>query len=73
MPPPAELWKSPLDGISHVQKVVAVELGFRGAPVCLRGMWTYIGGRSRSVEQRGAHEGGGHAQGVGAPPALWPP
>ena len=22
------------------------------------GMWTYIGGRSRSVEQRGAHEGG---------------
>ena len=33
----------------------------------------YIGGRSRSVEQRGAHEGGGGAQGVGAPPASWPP
>ena len=29
------------------------------APGCLRGMWTYIGGRSRSMEQRGAHEGGG--------------
>ena len=33
----------------------------------------YIGGRSRSVEQRGAHEGRGRAQGVGAPPASWPP
>ena len=26
-------------------------------------MWVYIGGRSRSVEPRGAHEGGGLAQG----------
>ena len=25
------------------------------------------------MEQQGAHEGGGHAQGVGAPPASWPP
>ena len=33
----------------------------------------YIGGRSRSVEPRGAHEGGGRAQGVGAPPASWLP
>ena len=32
------------------------------------GTWIYIGGRSRSVEQRGAHEGGGRAQ--GAPPCL---
>ena len=38
-------------------------LGFRGAPGCLRGTWTYIGGRSRSVEEREAHEGGGRAQG----------
>ena len=45
------------DVICRVSKVVAVELGFRGAPGCLRGMWTYIGGRSRSVEQQGAHEG----------------
>ena len=27
------------------------------------GTWIYIGGRSTSVEQRGAHEGGGRAQG----------
>ena len=26
-----------------------------------------------SVEQRGAHEGGGRTQGVGAPPASWLP
>ena len=47
--------------ISRVQKVAAVELGFRGAPRCLRGIWIYIGGISRSVEERGAHEGGGRA------------
>ena len=53
----------PQDGISQVQKVAAVEIGFRGAPGCFRGIWLYIGGRSRSVELRGAHEGGGRAQG----------
>ena len=63
MPPPAERRKRPQDGISRVQKVAAVEIGFRGAPGCFRGIWVYIGGRSRSVEQRGAHEGGGCAQG----------
>ena len=47
------------DGISRIQKVAAVEIGFRGAPGCSGGMWIYIGGRSRSVEPRGAHEGGG--------------
>ena len=65
MPPPAELQKRPQDGISCVQKVAAVEIGFRGAPGCLRGIWIYIyiyiGGRSRSVELQGAHEGGGRA------------
>ena len=30
----------------------------------------YIGGRSTSVEQQGAHEGGGRAWGVGMPPYL---
>ena len=30
----------------------------------------YIGGRSRSVELRGAHEGGGAPRGAGAPPCL---
>ena len=67
MPPPAELWKRPQDGISRVQKVAAVELGFRGAPGCSRGTWIYIGGRSMSVEQQGSHEGGGRA------PASWLP
>ena len=70
MPPPAECRKRPQDGISRVQKVAAVEIGFRGAPGCLRGTWTNIGGRSRSVELRGAHEGGGAPKGAGAPPCL---
>ena len=54
--------KRPQDGISRVQKVAAVEIGYRGAPGCFRGTCVYIGGRSRSVELRGAHEGGGRAQ-----------
>ena len=33
--------KRPQDGISRVQKVAAVELGFRGAPGCL-GVRGYI-------------------------------
>ena len=37
MPPPAEHRKRPQDGISRVQKVAAVEIGFRGAPGCFRG------------------------------------
>ena len=40
-----------------------MEIVFRGAPGCFWGTWIYIGGRSRSVELRGAHEGGGCAQG----------
>ena len=70
MPPPAELRDRPQDGISWVQKVAAVELGFRGAPGCLGGTWIYIGGRSRLVEQRRDHEGGGHAQGGRRAPCL---
>ena len=61
--PPADLRKRPRDGISRVQKVAAVEIGFHGAPGCFRGIWVYIGGRSRSVELRGAHEGGGAPRG----------
>ena len=61
MPPLAELRKRPRDGISRVQKVAAVELGFRGAPGCLEGTLIYIGGRSTSVEQRRAHESGRRA------------
>ena len=74
MPPPVELRKRPQDGISWVQKVAAMEIGFRGAPGYFWGIWIYIyiGGRSRSVELRGTHEGGGHTQegGAGAPPCL---
>ena len=40
-----------------------MEIGLCGAPGCFRGIWVYIGGRSRSVELRGAHEGGGRAEG----------
>ena len=40
-----------------------MEIGFRGAPGCFRGIWVYTGGRSRSVELQVAHEGGGRAQG----------
>ena len=60
--------KRPQDGISRVQKVPTVEIGFCGAPRCFRGIWIYMGGRSRSGEPRGAHEGGGRAQGGGHAP-----
>ena len=70
MPPPAELRKRPQDGISWVQKVAAVEIRFRGAPGCFRGILIYIGGRSRSVEPRGAHKGGGRAWGGRRAPYL---
>ena len=79
MPPPAELRKRPQDGISWVQKVAAVELGFRAAPGCWGGMWIYIyiyiyiGGRSTSVELCGAYEGGGAPTPWALPPASWPP
>ena len=63
------------DGISQLQKVAVVEIGFHGAPGCFWGIWIYIyiGGRSRSVELRGAHEGGGAPRGQARLPASWPP
>ena len=73
MPPPAELRKRPQDGISWVEKVAAVEIGFRDALGCFRGIWIYIGGRSRSVELRGVHDGGGAPRVAGAPPCLVDP
>ena len=48
--PSAERRKRPQDGISQVQKVAAVEIGFRGALGCFQGIRVYIGERSRSVE-----------------------
>ena len=41
MPPPVELRNRRQDEISWVEKVAAVELGFRGAPGCL-GVGGYI-------------------------------
>ena len=59
------------DGISRIQKVTVVEIVFRWLPGCSRGTWVYIGGRSRSVAARGAHEiGAAHPVGVGAPSTL---
>ena len=65
--PPADLRKRPQDGFSWVQRVAAVEIGFCGAPGCFHGIRVYIGERSRSVELRGAHEGGGAPTPLGAP------
>ena len=65
MPPPAELRNRPQDGISWIQKVAAVELGFL-APVLI--VWgyvgiyrrkEYVGGESRGPRGRGARPGGG--------------
>ena len=71
MPPPAELRNRPQDGISWIQKVAAVELGFWLRPQSFGDTWIYIGGRSMSVGLRGGHEAGG-ALG-GHPPPSWPP
>ena len=59
IPPPVERRRRLQDGISRIQKVAVMEIVFRGAPGCFRGLWTYIGGRSRVVDAREAHEGGG--------------
>ena len=47
------------DGIPHVQKVAAVKKWFHGSLGSFQGIRVYIGERSRSLELRGAHEGGG--------------
>ena len=70
IPPLAEHRQRLQDGILRIQKVSVVEIVFCGAPGCFRCTWIYIGGRSRSVELRGAHEGGGAPRGVDAPPCL---
>ena len=43
---------------------------FLWAPLMFWGTWVYIGGRSRSVDARGAHEIGARPVGVGAPSTL---
>ena len=63
-----------VDGISWIQKVAVVVLGFRGAPRCFQGTGVYIGKGSTSVEPRGAHEGGGCTHPFRARRApSWPP
>ena len=63
----------PQDGISWVQKVAAVEIGFRGALGCFLGTRVYIGEGSRSGEPQGPHEGGGAPKGQACLPTSWPP
>ena len=68
--PPAGHRKRPQDGISRVQKLAAVENRFRDSPGYFQGIRVYIGEGSRSVELRGAHEGGGAPSPLGAPSYL---
>ena len=72
MPPPPGRRKRPQDGISWIQKVAAVEIGFCGAPGFFQGIRVYIGEGSRSVEPRGAHEGA-RLPPWGRLPTSWPP
>ena len=53
--------KGPKMGSHGYRRVAAVEKWFRGSPGWFQGIRVYIGERSRSVEPRGAHKGGGHA------------
>ena len=72
MPPPVELQNRPQDGISWIQKVAAVELGFL-APYLV--VWGYVGINRRKKYVGGArraHEGGGRAQGGRRAPYLVP-
>ena len=59
MPPPAELRNMPQDGISWIQKVAAVELGFLAPSLVVCGYVDiyrrkkYVGGASRGPQGRG--------------------
>ena len=50
-------------GFWWLQRLAAAELPIYTVPRCFQSIWIYIGERSRSGEPRGAHEGGGRAQG----------
>ena len=64
MPPPAELRNRPQDGISWIQKVAAVELGFLAPVLIVRGYVCiyrrkeYVGGAPRGPRGRGRPGGG---------------
>ena len=72
-PPPAGCRNRVPIGFWWLQRLAAVELPIYSVPRRFYGIWTYIGVRSRSVELRGAHEGGGAPRGQARLPALWPP
>ena len=68
MPPPAELRNRPQDGISWIQKVAAVELGFF-APLLI--VWGYVGIYRRKEYVGGAPRGPrGRGRAQGAPSTL---
>ena len=74
MPSPAELRNRPQDGISWIQKVAAVELGFLAPSLFV---WGYVGIYRRKKYVGGASmgpRGWGHAGGYRArPSASWAP
>ena len=73
-PLPAELRNRPQDGISWIQKVAAVELGFLAPFLIWRG---YVGIYRRKEYVGGATEGpqgrGRAQEGRARPPPSWPP
>ena len=71
-PPPAGCRNRVPIGFWWLQRLAAAELPIYSVPRSFYGIWVYIGGRSTSVEQRGPHEGGGHAQGGRRAPYLVP-
>ena len=76
MPPSAELWNRPQDGILWVQKVAAVELGFLSSFLIVWGYAgiyrrkEYVGGATGGPRGWRARLWGGGA--VGAPHTSWP-
>ena len=72
MPPPAELRNRPQDGISWIQKVAAVELGFL-APYLI--VWAYVGIYRRKEYVSGATGGprGWRARPLPCGPPAAPP
>ena len=77
MPPPAELRNRPQDGISWIQKVAAVELGFLAPYLVVWGYVgiyrrkEYVGGATEGPRGRGAHTGGAPSTLVTASGTSW--
>ena len=77
MPPPAELRNRPQDGISWIQEVAVVELGFLAPVLIVRGYVgiyrrkEYVGGARRGPRGRGRAQGGAPSTLVTASGASW--